>query len=52
MDQFKRIAVLMTCHNRRETTLKCLSSLYDQALPSGVTFKTYLVDDGCADGTI
>ena len=41
----------MTCHNRRETTLKCLGSLYGQTLPDGVDLKTYLVDDGCTDGT-
>jgi GT2 family glycosyltransferase len=42
-----RIAVLMTCHNRRETTLTCLKNLYDQDLD----FDVYLVDDGSTDGT-
>lgn len=45
------IAVLMTCYNRRETTLKCLEALYAQELPSSVYFDVYLVDDGCTDGT-
>lgn len=39
-----KIAVLMTCHNRRETTLRCLRSL-----PSNVD--VFLVDDGSTDGT-
>ena len=39
-----KIAVLMTCHNRRETTLRCL-----RGLPSDVD--VYLVDDGSTDGT-
>jgi GT2 family glycosyltransferase len=46
-----RIAVLMVCHNRRDITLKCLSSLYNQHLPLGVCFSVYLVDDGGTDGT-
>lgn len=51
MTVIQRIAVLMTCHNRRDTTLRCLRALYDQALPEGVRFEVYLVDDGCTDGT-
>lgn len=39
-----KIAVLMTCHNRKETTLRCLRSL-----PSDVD--VFLVDDGSTDGT-
>lgn len=45
------IAVLMTCFNRRDTTLRCLECLYSQELPAGVTVKIFLVDDGCTDGT-
>ncbi|MCA0903660.1 glycosyltransferase family 2 protein [Qipengyuania aquimaris] len=44
-----RIAVLMTCHNRRETTLDCLRALATQA-----EFRAedlFLVDDGSRDGT-
>jgi GT2 family glycosyltransferase len=41
------VAVLMTCHNRRETTLKCLKYVFEQS--SQVTI--YLVDDGSTDGT-
>jgi GT2 family glycosyltransferase len=43
------IAVLMTCHNRRELTLACLESLRSQ--PLFCEQNLYLVDDGSSDGT-
>ena len=48
-----RIAALLTCHNRRSLTLRCLDSL---AIAAGVAAKdavvdVFLVDDGCTDGT-
>src|ERR1039457_1924637 len=46
-----RIAVLMTCHNRRTATLACLSSLENQINNSDFSLTTYLVDEGCTDGT-
>ena len=46
-----RIAVLMTCHNRRETTLECLESLFIAQVPKETTLSIYLVDDGSTDGT-
>lgn len=46
-----RIAVLLTCHNRREKTLGCLVHLFDQVLPVGVSLTAFLVDDGSTDGT-
>jgi GT2 family glycosyltransferase len=45
------IAVLMTCHNRKAMTLRCLDRLFRQALPSFVTLRVYLVDDGSTDGS-
>jgi GT2 family glycosyltransferase len=45
------IAVLIACYNRRETTLRCLDALFRQQLPAGFNLATYLVDDGCTDGT-
>lgn len=39
-----RIAVLMTCHNRKEKTLRCLRSI-------GSAVDVTLVDDGSTDGT-
>ena len=53
------IAVLMTCHNRRETTLRCLGSL-ERAIQDSekgkvksekVRWEIFLVDDGSTDGT-
>lgn len=44
-----RIAILMTCHNRRETTLRCLRSLVGQTFFRGDGL--FLVDDGSSDGT-
>jgi glycosyltransferase involved in cell wall biosynthesis len=45
------IAVLITCFNRRETTLRCLRALYEQQLPAGVSLRVLLTDDGSSDGT-
>lgn len=47
----KTIAILLTCHNRREKTISCLKSLYKSTLPEGYQFDVYLVDDGSTDGT-
>jgi GT2 family glycosyltransferase len=44
----RRIAVLMTCFNRRETTLRALRSLTRQR---GFAFSVVLLDDGSTDGT-
>lgn len=46
-----RIAVLLTVHNRREKTIKCLDCLYSCSVPKGYTFDVYMTDDGCIDGT-
>jgi GT2 family glycosyltransferase len=47
----KDIAVLITCYNRRETTLRCLRSLAEQELPPGHRLRVLLTDDGSVDGT-
>lgn len=47
----KTIAVLITCHNRREKTLKCLQSLFQCILPENFILSVFLVDDGSSDGT-
>ncbi|MBD2295929.1 glycosyltransferase family 2 protein [Anabaena sphaerica FACHB-251] len=41
------LAIIMTCHNRKEITLACLQELYQQ----NVKVDVYLVDDGSSDGT-
>lgn len=47
-----RIAVLMTCHNRREETVTCLEALRraQQQIPA-TECRVFLTDDGCSDGT-
>ena len=44
------VAVLMTCHNRRDLTIRSLSSVTSQACPEA-DVSIYLVDDGSSDGT-
>lgn len=47
-----QLAVLMTCHNRREKTLAALESLERQReLPPGTRIRVHLVDAGSTDGT-
>lgn len=43
------MAVLMACHNRRETTRACLRRLFAQT--DSPAMDVYLVDDGSTDGT-
>ena len=43
------LAVLLTCYNRVETTLRCLKRLFAQTVGLGV--KVFLVDDGSSDGS-
>jgi len=44
------LAVLMTCHNRREETVRCLGALRVQDLPNA-ELSVYMTDDGSTDGT-
>jgi GT2 family glycosyltransferase len=46
-----RIAVLLTCHNRRARTLTCLSSLAEQPFTEERILDVVLVDAGSSDGT-
>ena len=45
------IVALTTCYNRKELTLRALSSLFAQTLPAGFHIEVWLVDDGSSDGT-
>lgn len=49
----KTIAVLMTCFNRREKTLRCLEALQNGQgkAGNGLSLSVFLTDDGCTDGT-
>lgn len=44
------IAVLITCHNRVQATLRCLGALF-LAEKKNCSIDVYLVDDGSSDGT-
>lgn len=46
-----RLAILMTCHNRKESTIVCLESLFNNELPVNFNIDVFLVDDGSTDGT-
>ncbi len=46
-----RIAVLITVHNRKDKTLKCLNRIHSQLIPSTISVEVYLTNDGCTDGT-
>lgn len=46
------IAILMTCHNRCDLTVHCLSRLVLVALPEGIKVQVTLVDDGSSDNTL
>lgn len=48
--QMIKVAVLLTCFNRAEKTLKCLELLHSQKLDIFVQ-EIFLVDDGSTDGT-
>lgn len=45
------IAVLLTVHNRKKKTLRCLEKLFQQHIPEGFDISVFLTDDGCTDGT-
>jgi GT2 family glycosyltransferase len=46
-----RIAVLMTCYNRKDTTSRCLTDLASLHPDPTVQVDIFLVDDGSTDGT-
>ncbi len=45
----RRVAVVMTCHNRRDTTIRCLKALLSQK--PGANVALFVTDDGSTDGT-
>jgi GT2 family glycosyltransferase len=42
---------IVACHNRRDHTMRFLTSLFSQTFPDYVDFKLYLYDDKSTDGT-
>ncbi len=51
MYKIKKIAILLTCHNRKDKTIQCLDALYACVMPNDYCFDVFLVDDGSTDGT-
>lgn len=51
MPDATEIAVLITCHNRINETLKCLRALHGQHVSFPVRLSVFLTDDGSTDGT-
>ncbi len=47
----KKVAVLITCHNRVEKTLMCLENFFSSEKPQNFNFEIFLTDDGSTDGT-
>jgi len=47
----ENIAVLLTCHNRKNKTISCLDSLYSASIPDNYELDVFLTDDGSTDGT-
>jgi len=49
----EKIAILLTCYNRKEKTINCLKSFYKslEFLNFKTEFDVFLVDDGSTDGT-
>jgi GT2 family glycosyltransferase len=47
----QKVAILLTCHNRKQKTLKCLSSFYASTFPESFILDLYLVDDASSDRT-
>lgn len=46
-----RVCALLTCFDRRDTTLACLQALAESFAHAGVAPQAVLVDDGSRDGT-
>jgi GT2 family glycosyltransferase len=45
------LSALMTCHNRRASTVSCIAAFFSQELPPGWAPRVTLVDDASTDGT-
>lgn len=47
----KKVAVLLTCFNRKEKTLSCLKALFKVNRVVGISIDVFLLDDASSDGT-
>jgi len=46
-----KIAVIITCYNRKDKTLACLDAFFKNVLLGGCALKVFLVDGSSTDGT-
>lgn len=46
-----RLAILITSHNRKQKTLSCIKTIFEQEDISTIQYSIYLVDDNSTDGT-
>ncbi|TDQ19387.1 GT2 family glycosyltransferase [Algoriphagus boseongensis] len=46
-----KIAILLTCFNRKAKTEACLSNLFEQTLPENARLQVFICDDNSSDGT-
>lgn len=51
MSTAETVAVIMACHNRRDTSVRCLRALAAQQ-EAGVSISLFVTDDGSTDGTV
>lgn len=53
-----KIAIIITCHNRKSKTITCLENLfvaldcYNRKFQRNLDMSVFLTDDGCTDGTV
>lgn len=47
----QKIAVILTCFNRRQKTIYCLKSVFSQSIFDDVEIDFFITDDGSTDGT-
>ena len=47
----KKIAIILTCHNRLIKTRKCLNKIFGLKRDLNIKLDIYLTDDGSKDGT-
>lgn len=51
LNLMNKLAVLITCYNRINTTLKCLDHFFKSKTPSATIIDIFLLDDNSPDGT-
>jgi len=47
-----KIAILMTCFNRKDKTIACLNSIFQQLFTDSIFIDVFVVDDDSHDGTV